>query len=127
MQLLTIIKKSILIFVFITLGIIYYMNNPQDSNLFPKCPIYSTTGLQCPGCGSQRAIHYLLHLDFIAAFKSNLLVVLSIPYLLLGFVFGQIKEPTKKMLQWRKTLYGHKAIIIILIIIVVFCVIRNIV
>lgn len=39
------------------------------------------TGLQCPGCGSQRAIHALLHGDIISAWRFNALLVISIPVL----------------------------------------------
>ena len=42
-----------------------------------------TGGLRCPGCGSQRAVHALLHLEFKEAFLYNPMVVISIPFLLL--------------------------------------------
>lgn len=58
---------------------IYYSYNPEDYNLFPQCPFHYLTGLKCPGCGSQRAIHYLLHLDLSKAFKYNALLILSLP------------------------------------------------
>ena len=37
------------------------------------------TGLKCPGCGFQRAIHSLLHLDFVIDFRFNALLVSSLP------------------------------------------------
>lgn len=40
------------------------------------------TGLKCPGCGSQRAIHALLHLDVGDAFRYNAMLVFAIPFLL---------------------------------------------
>ena len=43
------------------LALIYYKFNPSDIAIFPKCPFLLLTGLKCPGCGSQRAIHSLLH------------------------------------------------------------------
>lgn len=68
-------------------GLIYFFYNPVDNNLFPKCPFYCLTGLKCPGCGSQRAIHYLLHLDLSRAFKYNALLILSLPIVVvLGYV-----------------------------------------
>ena len=42
------------------LAIVYHKYNPSDFKLFPKCPFYVLTGLKCPGCGTQRAIHCLL-------------------------------------------------------------------
>ncbi|MDR2041803.1 MAG: DUF2752 domain-containing protein [Tannerella sp.] len=64
-------------------GILYFRFNPDASPLFPKCPFLMLTGLKCPGCGSQRAIHALLHLDFRAAYTQNALLVASLPYLFL--------------------------------------------
>ena len=64
-------------------GVVYFRYNPSDSVYFPKCPFLLLTGLQCPWCGSQRAVHALLHLDFYSAFRYNALLVLSIPYIFL--------------------------------------------
>ena len=64
-------------------GIIYFTFNPVESVLFPKCPFLTLTGLKCPGCGSQRAIHALLHLDILSAFQHNALLIISIPYIIL--------------------------------------------
>ncbi|MBP9506394.1 MAG: DUF2752 domain-containing protein [Bacteroides sp.] len=67
----------------ITLAVLFYCCNPCDYSLFPKCPFLWLTGLQCPGCGSQRAIHCLLHLDVIQAFYYNALLVFSLPIILI--------------------------------------------
>ena len=71
------VVKQITAFVYIiligALLMIYYWFDPSEIELFPKCPFYMLTGLKCPGCGSQRAIHSLLHLDFIGAIRYNLL------------------------------------------------------
>lgn len=63
-------------------AIVYYTLDPA-TNPFPRCPFLTLTGWQCPGCGSQRAIHSLLHLDIAAAWRYNALLVASIPYVLL--------------------------------------------
>lgn len=62
-------------------AVIYFIFNPAVSSFFPNCPFYSLTGYYCPGCGSQRAIHQLLHGDIIAASGYNVLLVLSLPVL----------------------------------------------
>src|SRR5690554_8210264 len=46
--------------------------------------MYYFTGFYCPGCGSQRAIHLLLHGDIIGAFRFNPLMVLTIPIMVYG-------------------------------------------
>ena len=63
-------------------AVIYYVYDPATMP-FPRCPFLMLTGWECPGCGSQRAIHSLLHLDIAAAWRYNALLVLSIPYVVL--------------------------------------------
>ena len=63
-------------------AVIYYVYDPATTP-FPRCPFLVLTGWECPGCGSQRAIHSLLHLDFAAAWRYNAMLVLSIPYVVL--------------------------------------------
>lgn len=81
--------KKWLVFSLITLvvlligGFVYFKFNPAHSPFFPKCPFLMATGLKCPGCGSQRTLHALLHGDLRSAFAHNTLLVVSIPYLLL--------------------------------------------
>ncbi len=67
--------------VLMLLGIIYYALDPSQSGVFPRCTFLSFTGYKCPGCGSQRAIHALLHGDVAAAFKFNALLLISIPWI----------------------------------------------
>jgi len=104
---------------------IYKRFNPVDSVWFPKCPFRALTGLKCPGCGSQRAIHYLLNLDIQSAFKENALLVISIPYIITGFVFDCLRHHTPRLLKWRKALFGVKAIWIIFVLVVGFWILRN--
>lgn len=62
-----------------------YAKFDPETTPFPKCPFYWATGLKCPGCGSQRALHQLLHLHVGAAFGYNACLVLFIPVLLFLF------------------------------------------
>ena len=62
----------------VTLIVIYGLVNPE-SRFFPKCMFLVVTGWQCPGCGSQRAIHALLNGDVGAAWGYNALLVSFIP------------------------------------------------
>jgi hypothetical protein len=118
--------KVILILFFAALVVVYWRYSPGDNRIFPKCPFYWLTGYRCMGCGSQRAIHSLLNLDVGEALHQNLLMVISIPYLITGFVFESVKVPGEKILKWRKILYGYRATVIVLIILVTFWILRNI-
>jgi Protein of unknown function (DUF2752) len=66
---------------------LFFFNPSSPANqFFPKCPFRLVTGLQCPGCGSTRAFYQLLHLHPIAAFKFNPLIMLTLPFLIYGFL-----------------------------------------
>ena len=71
-------------------GFIYYALDPSASALFPKCAFHSLTGYKCPGCGSQRAVHALLHGHVAAAFGHNALLFIVVPWIALClFAEGQ--------------------------------------
>ena len=115
-----------IILVLVSILIFLYKNyNPLDSILFPKCPFKTATGLLCPGCGSQRAIHNVLNLNILEAIKENPLLVLAVPYIILNLAFTSIKQPTEAQLKWRKRLFGERAIWIVFSIIIIYWVGRN--
>ena len=58
--------------------------DPATSTIFPPCPIHFLTGWYCPGCGSLRAIHQLLHGNVRTAWAMNPLSVLLFPFLAYG-------------------------------------------
>jgi hypothetical protein len=121
-----ILKWGIAIILVTILAVLYRTYNPNGNVYFPKCPFREFTGLKCPGCGSQRAVHYLLNFDIFNAIKENVILVLSIPYILTGLVFDSLKKPNENLLKWRKILFGRKAIFVILSIIIAFWILRNI-
>lgn len=49
------------------------------SGWMPRCPVKMLSGWDCPGCGSQRAIHALLNGDFAGAWHSNAMMILAMP------------------------------------------------
>lgn len=108
------------------LTVVYAFFNPAETPWFPKCPFRLLTGFECPGCGSQRAIHHLLHFDIPAAFAENMLLVVAIPYLVTGFAFDMSHPTNETVLKWRKRLFGTTAIIVILTVIILFWILRNI-
>jgi hypothetical protein len=61
--------------------ILLQRSNPATSGLFPPCPFFWLTGWYCPGCGSLRALHQLLHGNVPAAFAFNPFAMLASPYL----------------------------------------------
>ena len=79
-----ILKIASLIFVIGAVFFVYSTYNPSQNNLFVPCPIKYSTGYDCPGCGSQRAIHQIFHFNFYNAFRLNPLMVLSLPLIIYG-------------------------------------------
>jgi hypothetical protein len=61
--------------------LIYFLFDPTKVAIFPPCMFHQLTGMDCPGCGAQRALHQLLHGNLIAAFRLNAMFVLSLPLL----------------------------------------------
>lgn len=58
-------------------GLMFFLVDPAASpHLFWPCPFHKLTGLYCPGCGGQRALHALLHGRFVDALSRNALAVL---------------------------------------------------
>jgi len=58
---------------------VFWSFDPSQYRFFPRCTFHTLTGLDCPGCGGQRAVHQLLHGEFLAAFSANALLVLLTP------------------------------------------------
>jgi hypothetical protein len=69
-------------------GVLFWFN-PSEHNFYPLCLFHQTTGLLCPGCGALRALHHLLHGHLIQALHYNLVLVMSLPFLMFycGFYF----------------------------------------
>ena len=66
---------------------VLYAVNPASASVFAPCPVRLLTGWLCPGCGSLRAMHQLLHGNFAASFALNPVLMLLLP--LLAFLLGQ--------------------------------------
>ncbi len=56
--------------------------DPRTARLAPVCPLHYATGLHCPGCGTGRALHALVHGDVVRALRMNALAVAAIPVFL---------------------------------------------
>ena len=56
-----------------------YQVDPTSVRWLPICPLHELTGWHCPGCGSTRAAHALLHGDVVQALSKNALVVCGAP------------------------------------------------
>jgi len=103
---------------------VLFVFNPANSGIFPPCPFHRLTGLYCPGCGSLRAVHQLLHGNLLTAFSLNPLLIFSLILLTFWFISYCVLAMGNRSLPMATIpSYG---IWLILIIIVLFWILRNI-
>ncbi|MFV0268638.1 MAG: DUF2752 domain-containing protein [Draconibacterium sp.] len=119
--------KKILPFVLLLLGlgvaVVFFVLDPSKTRLFPQCPFHVVTGSYCPGCGSQRALHNLLHLNIAGVVSYNFLFLPAALLLLYHYIHPVLNRifawklpnlPYKKQTPW-----------IILIVVILFWILRN--
>ena len=97
--------------------------HPSESRLVPTCPFLLLTGLHCPGCGTLRGLHHLLHGRLASAVGLNPLMVGALPYMLgsyVGFVrralSGAPLAPGAKAHRWA---------FLVPVVVVLFGILRN--
>lgn len=94
-------------------GLVFlYLYNPTEIAGIPRCPFLALTGYKCPGCGTLRGIHHLLHLQFAKAWQMNPLMIVSLPLVVAMSMSHRLRE---------NVMVGR----LVLIVVVVYCVMRN--
>jgi hypothetical protein len=68
-----------------------YLVDPAQPGHYPLCPFKWATGLDCPGCGSMRGLHQLLHGHVGAAANYNILFVIAAPWLVAGWFVAVLR------------------------------------
>lgn len=64
--------SAALLFVLVSAGAwVVYTYPPAEHSFYPRCVFKVATGLDCPGCGSTRAAHALVHGRVADAFRLN--------------------------------------------------------
>ncbi|MBC8034243.1 MAG: DUF2752 domain-containing protein [Chitinophagaceae bacterium] len=110
----------------ISISLLYFFFPPSRYSFYPSCPFHALTNLYCPGCGSQRALSHLLHGHLWNAASSNLLLVLTTPFLLYSaFVFVWNTFSNKPGMKQR---FFHSPVFVklLLVLVLVFAILRNI-
>lgn len=91
-----ILKAGLLVFIF-GLAVLFFLLNPSEHQIFPRCMFNSLTGYHCPGCGTQRAIHSLLHFNIMGVIGNNFLFIPAI--LAIGYHYTH--QPLNKNFGWK--------------------------
>ena len=76
------------------LAVVLFRYNPEEVPFFPRCPVFMLTGLKCPGCGTARALHCLLHGEVTQAIAFNPILALAFPLLGLLLLFPNLAHST---------------------------------
>jgi len=120
-----VLKISLVVMLSFFFIIFYYFFNPLQESFFPKCIIKSCTGFYCTGCGSQRAIHQLLHLNILKALQYNAFLTLTFPFLLVlvyNLIYNFIFDTKKRIM----ILYNNTFVISFFSLMLLFTILRNI-
>lgn len=102
---------------------IYFSFDPSVSRFFPRCIFLTLTGYQCPGCGTQRALHALLHGNLAAAWHYNAALIVALPLIAL-YAYAECYRKTKVSLY--RSLNSPVVITLLLVAIVSWWVMRNV-
>ena len=97
--------------------------NPAEHSFFPRCFFHSVTGLECPGCGGQRAVHHLVHGRIATAFRCNALFVSLLPVAAWYLTRFVIRRFTGRQLP--APFHHHVWPWILAVLVVAFGVVRN--
>lgn len=117
--------KALIIVGFISAAAaVLFLFNPEVSSIYPTCPLNKFTGLYCPGCGTQRAAHEILHGNIAQAFSLNALFTLSVPFAIYYCfieIFNRIAKTNLKNLT-----FNTRNLLTLLLMALVFMILRNI-
>jgi hypothetical protein len=103
---------------------IFYTFDPGTHAFFPKCPFLLVSGYKCPGCGSQRAIHSLLHLRIGDALRYNAFVLPALPYIFLG-IYLEYFGGKRRFPRIEKLFFGRWSAPVLLFVIIAYWILRN--
>ncbi len=98
--------------------------DPTRSAIYPVCLFHKFTGLNCPGCGSLRALHHLTHGELAAAFFCNPLLIIALVMMALALLLRLAGQPGSRT---HASIFARPATIwAICAIVIIFGVLRNV-
>ncbi|HZY61934.1 MAG TPA: DUF2752 domain-containing protein [Edaphobacter sp.] len=78
---------------------VLFLFPPEKYSFYPQCPIYRLLHVQCPGCGTTRALAALLHGHIAEALRFNALTTLLMPLAAVYAIFCYCRFVQRKPLR----------------------------
>lgn len=97
---------------------VLYTFPPAAYAFYPRCPFKLLTGYDCPGCGSTRALHHLLHGRIEEAFRLNPMIFVMLAVALFA-VPSMARGQRPRFLE--RPWFGWAALVVL----VAFGIVRN--
>jgi hypothetical protein len=113
----------ILLFLILGVAVVFFVLDPTKHSIFPKCMFHSLTGAYCPGCGSQRALHSLLHFDIAGVVSYNFLFLPAALLLLYHYIHPVLNNYFKWKLP--NLFYLKSTPWVIFAVVILFWIFRN--
>jgi hypothetical protein len=89
--------------------------SPDVPGHYPTCPFLALTGYYCPGCGSLRAIHALVHGHVAQAFGDNVLAMSMLPvlgYLWLSWLIRSARGQPRSRVTHPAWIWGFAVLVL---------------
>ena len=100
-----------------------YVFDPVTSGVYPPCLFHKLTGLHCPGCGTGRALHHLVHGRIWEAISMNVLAIALAPIALWELIATN-RIPANR--PFRPIFTTARRVWVLFVAVVVFWIARNI-
>lgn len=103
------------------LGAVYYIWLRITEIKIP-CVFKEITGLMCPGCGITTMILNLTKFNWVAAFRANQFLFITLPFIIFEIIFFiYLERKTAKNPRW-----NDRLLLIYLVLLIIFSAVRNI-
>lgn len=115
--------NGILLLIILGVAVLFFTLDPAKHKIFPSCAFHSLTGAYCPGCGSQRALHSLLHLDFAGVISYNFLFIPAALLILYHYTHPLLN----RWFKWKlpNLFYMKNTPWVIFVVVILFWILRN--
>lgn len=110
------------VIVAVAIAFYYGLHDPAAGGA-PQCLFYKLTGWECPGCGSQRALHAALNGDLTAAWHYNAMLFFLVP---VAALYGFASLDTTASRRLRRRIEQPAALALLAAAIIAWWILRNI-